>query len=381
MKKVLCVGATGRIGSALARSLIIHTRDVEVIIAGRNQQLGESIAAQLGPRATFRKVDLNDGISLRDAMADVDCVFTSAGPFQLGQHQVLDAAIDLGIDYMDVGDDVEYGREAKQRHEAAIAKGVCGITNGGIYPGYSNVMAGELIERTGGALKTDFSYFASGTGGAGPTILAATFLLVGLPATEIINNEVVSRRGYSGKRNVRFLDPVGTKAIFGFDLPETHSIHEIYKVPNISARFGTAPMVSNYATYLTGLLAPKSLLSNKDKVRNYVEMILGMIEFLDRFVNFETSMRVDVTGTDGVNRTMHFYHQDLLESAGAIMAQQVIELIQGNIKQGIWWTEQAITNKLEFLKKGAAICGAKFEVIDPAPVSKREFSMSGSNRI
>lgn len=53
---VVVIGATSGIGAATARRLVAAGADV--VFAGRREAEGEALAAELGPRATFRRADL-----------------------------------------------------------------------------------------------------------------------------------------------------------------------------------------------------------------------------------------------------------------------------------------------------------------------------------
>jgi len=134
--------------------------DVDIVIAGRNQDAAEKLTQQLsgesfvlGGRewATMRTVvtgsvqfvpvDLGDSASLEKAMAEVDLVVHTAGPFQRGDPQVLQSAIATKTPYMDVCDDLDYSEKCKALDAAAKEAGIAAVTTCGIYPGLSNVMA------------------------------------------------------------------------------------------------------------------------------------------------------------------------------------------------------------------------------------------------
>ncbi|KAJ0083676.1 hypothetical protein Patl1_29520 [Pistacia atlantica] len=129
-----------------------------------------------------------------------------------------------------------------------------------------------------------FSYYTAGTGGAGPTILATSFLLLGEEVVAYSKGEKVKLKPYSGMINVDFGKGIGRKDVFLFhlieklrivkllyflqqfnstesfifrNLPEVRSAHEILGVPTVSARFGTAPFFWNLGMVaMTKLLSP-----------------------------------------------------------------------------------------------------------------------------
>ncbi|RLN00626.1 hypothetical protein C2845_PM06G14890 [Panicum miliaceum] len=137
--RVLVLGGTGRVGGSTAAALSKLRPDLSILVGGRNRH----------PTLTPHP--------LPAPAESVDLVVHTAGPFQRAEEcTVLQAAISTKTAYIDVCDDTDYSWRAKGFHEQAKAAGVPAITTAGIYPGVSN-----------------------GTGGAGPTILTTSFLLLG----------------------------------------------------------------------------------------------------------------------------------------------------------------------------------------------------------
>lgn len=183
-------------------------------------------------------------------------------------------------------DDVDYSKRTRALHDRAVRAGVPCITTTGIYPGVSNIMAAHTISLvrkdyarpedgplapeevgTGGNPKRVlFSYFTAGTGGAGPTILASTFLLAGEAVTAYKDDQKLTFTALAERRGVDFGPGVGRRAVYLYNLPEVDTIHDVLKVPSISTRFGTDPEPWNWAMWLLARVAPKSLLASP--VRN-----------------------------------------------------------------------------------------------------------------
>jgi len=363
MKRVLVIGATGRVGGAVASSLLKHAADVEVLVAGRRRAVGEAFAQSLGPRARFVPVDLDDRASMLSAMRGADLVINTAGPFQMAEPRVLDASIEAGVHYADVCDDIGFSKRAKQLHARALEKGVAAITTGGVFPGLSNVMAGEMIERGSGAKQVDFRYHVAGTGGAGPTVMSTTFLICSEPAIEFVNGKAVPRRAFSGRKMGEFLAPLGQKACYFFELPEATSIFETYQVPNVAARFGTSPDFWNLATSATALLAPRGFLRDTAKVAGYVKLITPMLKKIDEIVGADLAMQITVVGNDGKTRSMNYRHPDTVIATGLGVAMQALEILEGRVRPGVWWPGQAIENKMAYIAR--AVVGASFVDSEP----------------
>lgn len=62
----------------------------------------------------------------------------------------------------------------------------------------------------------------------------------------------------SNRRGVDFGPGIGRRSLYLYNLPEVASGRQVFKVPNISARFGTDPIFWNWAMVLTARLLPKS---------------------------------------------------------------------------------------------------------------------------
>ncbi|RDX64415.1 hypothetical protein CR513_57032 [Mucuna pruriens] len=197
--RILVLGGTGRVGGSTAIALSNFCPDLQILVAGRNREKGEALTAKLGGNSSFARVDIDDVNSLETALKSVDLVVHAAGPFQRAEKcSVLEAAINTKTAYVDICDDTSYSWRAKSLMNRAVDANVPAITTGGIYPGVSNVMAAELVrianeskdkpERLSFMLiqqlisycgQLRFYYYTAGTGGAGPTILATSFLLLG----------------------------------------------------------------------------------------------------------------------------------------------------------------------------------------------------------
>jgi NAD(P)-dependent dehydrogenase (short-subunit alcohol dehydrogenase family) len=83
-KVAIITGGTSGIGAATARLFVEH--GARVVIAGRSQQRGRDVAAQIGEGAFYRSVDVGRSDELESLIKDVhddfgriDCLFNNAG--------------------------------------------------------------------------------------------------------------------------------------------------------------------------------------------------------------------------------------------------------------------------------------------------------------
>ncbi|XP_057456753.1 uncharacterized protein LOC130747749 [Lotus japonicus] len=344
--RVLVLGGTGRVGGSTATALSNLCPSLQILVAGRNREKGEALVAKLGGNSGFARVDINDANSLETALKDVDLVVHAAGPFQQAERcTVLEAAINTKTAYLDVCDDTTYASRAKSFMDQALAANVPAITTGGIYPGVSNVMAAELIraaesESQDKPERLRFYYYTAGTGGAGPTILATSFLLLGEEVVAYNKGEKIKLKPYSGMLNVDFGKGIGKRDVYLLNLPEVRSAHEILGVPSVSARFGTAPFFWNWGMEVMTKLLPSEFLRDRNKVGRMVELFDPVVRAVDGIAGERVSMRVDLECSSGRNTIGIYSHRRLSVSVGIATAAFALAILEGNTQPGVWFPEE-----------------------------------------
>ncbi|CAL5212446.1 unnamed protein product [Lathyrus oleraceus] len=346
--RVLVLGGTGRIGGSTATALSNLCPDLQIIVAGRNREKGEALVAKLGGNSGFARVDIDDANSLEIALKGVDLVVHAAGPFQQTEKcSVLEAAINTKTAYIDVCDDTTYSLRAKSFASKALAANVPAITTTGIYPGVSNVMAAELVRLAESESESEdkperlrFYYYTAGTGGAGPTILATSFLLLGEEVVAYNKGEKIKLKPYSGMLKIDFGKGIGKKDVYLLNLPEVRSTHEILGVPSVSARFGTAPFFWNWGMEAMTKLLPSEFLRDRSKVQRMVELFDPVVRVIDGFAGERVSMRVDLECSSGRHTVGIFSHRRLSESVGISTAAFALAVLEGSTQPGVWFPEE-----------------------------------------
>lgn len=344
--KVLVLGGTGRIGGSTAIALSRISPSLRIVIAGRNRTRGDSLVSTIGEKSEFLQVDIDDKNRLQEALDGVDMVVHTAGPFQQAEKcNVLEAAINTKTPYVDVCDDADYSRRAKSLHKKAIAAGIPAIITCGIYPGVSNVMAAELVRAARNSESVEpeklrFLYYTAGTGGAGPTILSTSFLLLGEDVIAYNKGEEVSLKPYSGMINVDFGRGIRKRDVFLLNLPEVRSAHEILGVPTVSARFGTAPFFWNWGMSAIANFVPVDFLRNRNKVQKLVQILDPFVRAVDGIAGERVSMRIDLECSNGQKTVGIFSHKKLSVSVGNCTAAFVLAVLEGSSQPGVWFPEE-----------------------------------------
>jgi short subunit dehydrogenase-like uncharacterized protein len=348
LPSVLVVGGSGRVGGSTLRWLReLSAREgapLALSVGGRSRASFERAASRLRSRygvvdLDFVPLDLDAPASLAAAVAGRACVIHTAGPFQQREDPaLLKACIDARVPYCDVCDELALSRNAQLLSERAASAGVPAVLSCGIWPGVSALLAAEAISRLGASecRSLDLSFFTAGTGGAGPTIVSATFLLLCQAAITVADGREVGVEPWTSARAVDFGPGVGTREVFLLDNPDVPTCARAlgvracaFPVPSLylpctfparcaralgvracASRFGTAPRVWNSLFGALKLL-PRSLLSDEGFTDGLARFSMPLIRAVDALVGATNAMRVDATAEDGSAITLRVAHADL----------------------------------------------------------------------
>jgi saccharopine dehydrogenase-like NADP-dependent oxidoreductase len=145
--RVVVVGAAGEMLSVTVESLS-HLDDVELICVDRDRTRLDALVGRVAGHANVQAatVDLFDAAELGALVRPADLVVNGAGPFYRTALPVIGACVDAGVDYLDIGDDIEAVGAAIALDPAARAAGVNLLVGCGASPGVTNVLARELID-------------------------------------------------------------------------------------------------------------------------------------------------------------------------------------------------------------------------------------------
>ena len=286
---VLVVGGSGRVGGSTVRwlkTLSDRKNDpISITVGGRRQESYEiAMKNKVIPSSgvDFLSMDIDGEVSaLQQSLQnwkskctsdDNDClVVHTAGPFQ-GRRDptLLSSCLDLSIPYCDVCDEWELAEASKlELDQKAKDARVPAIVSCGIWPGVSALMAAEGVSQLKGndeemdIESIDYSFFTSGTGNAGPTIVSATFLLLATEVITFLDGKRKDIEPWTEMREIDFGKGIGMKPVWLLDNPDVPTtalyVTKGAKAPNCASRFGTDPLPWNYLFGAMKAL-PRSLL-------------------------------------------------------------------------------------------------------------------------
>ena len=348
-RSVLVVGGSGRVGASTVRWLhklaAKEELPLSLAIGGRRRDSFDTAAERLRGlgvgQLEFVPLDLEDPATLAAAVKGRSLVVHTAGPFQQREDPVLlKACIEQGVPYCDVCDELLLSRNGKALSDQAAAAQVPAVLSCGIWPGASALMAAEAVAKLGGpgsCERLEFSFFTAGTGGAGPTIVSATFLLLCTPVVTYADGAMVELEPWTERRVADFGGGIGERECYLLDNPDVPTCAEALGVKSVSSRFGTAPTFWN--SLFGGMkLLPRSLLSDRDKMQAFSVFSMPIIRTVDALIGGTNAMRVDAFATNGTSVTLRVAHDDLEQCVGQATAAFGLELLRGGrVAPGCWF--------------------------------------------
>ena len=139
-RRVVVFGGGGGIGRVAVRALSQTDDADEVIVADLDLDAATATVGETAD-ARFRAVavDVSDPAAISAAMDGAAVVLNCVGPFYRFGPPTLAAAIDAGVDYVDVCDDLDATRAMLELDDRARAAGVQALVGMGNSPGLANI--------------------------------------------------------------------------------------------------------------------------------------------------------------------------------------------------------------------------------------------------
>jgi saccharopine dehydrogenase (NAD+, L-lysine forming) len=153
MAKVMVLGGCGAVGSVAVKTLAAQDMFSNVVIGDRNISRARALASEIGKsKVTALEIDVEDPASLKEAIKGSDVVLNCVGPFYRSVKTIVDVVLDMGINYVDVCDDVDVTLDLLDMDAQAKARGVTALIGMGSSPGATNLLAkfayGSLLDET-----------------------------------------------------------------------------------------------------------------------------------------------------------------------------------------------------------------------------------------
>jgi saccharopine dehydrogenase-like NADP-dependent oxidoreductase len=342
-QRLLVVGGSGRIGSAVVRDLLRNS-EAALTIAGRSRPRLEAAAAALPGCVDIRTLDLDSATvaELTCIVRGYDLVLLCVGPFRARPPSLMLACISAGVNYVDVCDDRRATAERLAFDATARAAGVTALIDTGTFPGIDNVLVADALARNPGADSVHLHFLCQGSGGGGFGVLQTTFIAVSRPYAELHEGAWQHMPSYGLRQRVAFAEPIGHRPVYGFEVPEIWSLAEsLPQLRTVTSRFGTTPDLWNWATWALARL-PNSLRNDLTWLDNAATFMIPWVHRLDHLAGEALAIRIDVQGP-GVHEVIHFFAPSTTEAVGWATGAAAHMMLDGAIAgPGVLLPEKAI---------------------------------------
>ncbi|MFH1092171.1 MAG: saccharopine dehydrogenase NADP-binding domain-containing protein [Pseudomonadota bacterium] len=143
--RILLLGA-GAMGNIAAQTVASFQEVGSLIIADLDLTAAQAVASACGDKAKAARVDVTNHTELVAIMRQADLVMNCVGPFFRFGVPVLEAAIEAGIDYLDICDDPEPTKAMHELHDRAKEAKITAIIGLGASPGITSMLAARARE-------------------------------------------------------------------------------------------------------------------------------------------------------------------------------------------------------------------------------------------
>ena len=211
--RAIVIGGLGGMGQGVARDLIKQDKIKRVTLGDINvdpANMQEKLRAS--DKVSLVRVDVNDHAGLLDAIREHDVVVNTAGPFYKTAIAVARAAVEAGINYIDICDDYEAVPilfSSPEIDEAAKKAGITVLTGMGSDPGTNNVLVKWYANQLDRVDEIHLFWVVSIAELAGAAWDHSLHMVTGrIP--QYIDGKLQYVEGGTGEETARFLEPLGT---------------------------------------------------------------------------------------------------------------------------------------------------------------------------
>lgn len=262
MKKILILGGYGLTGKPLARHLLPQT-GCQLVLAGRNLAKAGAEAEALnavfpGGRVSAARVDAANPQELRAALQGVDFLLNVA-PTTSVTETVVRAALDAGVDYLDVQLSANKLEILKSHADEVERCGLCFITEAGFHPGLPSALVRYAAQKLDWLERADITcYLNMGVGL--PYSEAVDELMEAFQdyQAQVFKNGAWTRPGSYEMRKVQFGGEIGQRLCYSMFFEELRALPEM--IPSLQ---NAGLYISSTHWFVDGVLTPLVMLGLK----------------------------------------------------------------------------------------------------------------------
>jgi short subunit dehydrogenase-like uncharacterized protein len=234
-EQVVVYGAYGYTGTLVSEAAA--DRDVDLVLAGRNERQLEPLADRLDVPSVVTGVDDDDSLAamLRDATAVLHC----AGPFVHTYEPMLSACLRTGTDYLDITGEIDVFAAVAAESDRATEAGVTLLPGVGFDVVPTDCLAAHLASRLPAATTLDLAF--TGGGGLSPGTLKTT--VEHLDAGGAVRRDGEIRRAPVAQetRTVDFGWDVGERHVASIPWGDVVTAYHTTGIPTVTVSMGMHP--------------------------------------------------------------------------------------------------------------------------------------------
>ncbi len=358
-KRLLILGGYGNTGYPLAKLLLKYS-DAHLILAGRSLEKASAAALALNgkgkkSRVEAMRLDAVDPYALRHAFKAVDMVVVASSTARYTE-TIVDEAIKVGIDYLDVVFSTEKLKVLKKYEERISKAGLCFITDGGFHPGLPALMVRHLAvefehltrARVGSVIQMDWNEleFSDAT---------AIEMIEEFRGIEMkcFRNGRWNKPGLKGPEYIRmdFGEPFGRRSCVSMYLEEMGSLPALYPdLKDTGFYVGSFNWFVDYVVML--LMYPVLWLFPRRGVKPMARLMVWGLKTFSK-PPFGTLLRCEAQGEkDGepLSLAMTISHPDGYYFTAAPAAACLMQYLDGSIRKTGLHTQAILSRPHHFMK-------------------------------
>jgi saccharopine dehydrogenase (NAD+, L-lysine-forming) len=239
------LGGVGEIGSEIVREVAEADDVTEVYIGDILIDKAKKLAEDMGEKASAIYVDVTNHEKLVDIMKNFDVVTSCVGPFYRFGVPVVKAAVEAGVNYIDIMDDPDPTLEIlndTKLNETASDAGVTVIIGLGSTPGLVNVLARYGASKLDEIDEISVAWaYTTASGGASLAVMAHMFhVTCGEALTYKDGKWIKVTPLVNGKETLDFRE-LGNIDVYHVGHPEPVTIPRYIKCKVASCKMGVVP--------------------------------------------------------------------------------------------------------------------------------------------
>nr|MDO8082584.1 saccharopine dehydrogenase NADP-binding domain-containing protein [Candidatus Freyarchaeota archaeon] len=291
---IAVLGGCGEIGKFIAADLV--DSGFSVTIADLREREGRLLAKNLGKKASFLKVDVRDFDTLVEFLKGHKLVVNNIGPYFEFGDLVPKAAIQAGINYLDICDDHDVTLSLLNLNKIVKREGLTFLINMGASPGLTNIMAKIGAEKLDEVSSVRVLWYedTGETIGLGQLMHWAHIAMGKIPTYR--NGEWTKFKALTERELARFPDPCGFVPVYHVGHPEPVTIPRYISTDVAVCKGGILPESDVQLTRVIDKILPLKTVKLVKLVSKFFLKILPLLTGETEKREILSSFRSDVTG-------------------------------------------------------------------------------------